>query len=171
MDSNAVIASLEEASVKMRRKEGESSRESWQGVRISQEAARRNCVPQVLREADFSSLSDTDDDASTCSFLQPFLACSGSAVAVGSLRLATPSLSDSILVIDDDADNRDLVIASLQAKGFTAHAAPDGATALVLADTLRPRVILMDLTMLSHGGLEMMRIAPAVTSLSRNRLT
>jgi CheY-like chemotaxis protein len=96
--------------------------------------------------------------------MQSLLAWRGSVIALGHPTMAMP-LSDSILVIDDDADNRDLVIASLQAKGFTAHAAPDGATALVLADTLRPRVILMDLTMPSHGGLETTRRLRTQTSI------
>jgi CheY-like chemotaxis protein len=99
-----------------------------------------------------------------CNFPQWFLAGRGSALALGHPIMAMP-LSDSILVIDDDADNRDLVIASLQAKGFTAHAASDGATALVLADAQRPRVILLDLTMPSHGGLETTRRLRTLTSI------
>jgi CheY-like chemotaxis protein len=66
-------------------------------------------------------------------------------------------LSDSILVVDDDADSRELLVEYLQFKGFTAHAAPDGATALGLADALRPRVILMDLALPELDGLETTR--------------
>src|ERR1700674_5167336 len=41
--------------------------------------------------------------------------------------MMTPPLSDAILVVDDDADNREMLAASLQRKGFTVYAAPNGA--------------------------------------------
>ena len=66
-------------------------------------------------------------------------------------------LSDVILVVDDDADNREMLVVYLQTQGFTVHASPDGSTALALADALRPRVILMDLAMAGLDGLETTR--------------
>jgi CheY-like chemotaxis protein len=69
----------------------------------------------------------------------------------------TPPLADAILVVDDDTDSREMLVQYLQAGGFTVHAASDGATALVLADALRPRVILMDLAMPTLDGLETTR--------------
>jgi CheY-like chemotaxis protein len=69
----------------------------------------------------------------------------------------TPPLSDAILVVDDDADSREMLVEYLQDNGFTVHAAPNGETALALADALRPRVILMDLSMPNLDGLETMR--------------
>jgi two-component system cell cycle response regulator DivK len=66
-------------------------------------------------------------------------------------------LSDVILVVDDDADTLDMLVAYLQVQGFTVHAAPNGATALSLAGALRPRVILMDLAMAGLNGLETTR--------------
>jgi DNA-binding response OmpR family regulator len=42
--------------------------------------------------------------------------------------LSTPA--DAILVVDDDADSCEMLVEYLQFKGFAAHAAPDGATAL-----------------------------------------
>ena len=69
----------------------------------------------------------------------------------------TPPSADAILVVDDDADGRAMLVEHLEDKGFTVHAAPTGETALALADTLRPRVILMDLSMPNLDGLETMR--------------
>ena len=69
----------------------------------------------------------------------------------------TPPLADAILVVDDDAYSRDMLVEYLEFKGLTVHAAPDGATALALADALRPRVILMDLAMPTLDGLETTR--------------
>jgi two-component system, cell cycle response regulator DivK len=65
--------------------------------------------------------------------------------------------ADSILIVDDDADNRERLAEYLVCKGFTVHAAPNGVTALDLADVLRPRVILMDLAMGGLDGLETTR--------------
>ena len=67
------------------------------------------------------------------------------------------SLADAILVVDDDADSRELLVAYLQAKGFTVHASPNGPTALSVADAVRPRVILMDLTIPNVAGLDTTR--------------
>jgi CheY-like chemotaxis protein len=66
-------------------------------------------------------------------------------------------LADAILVVEDDADQRELLVEYLEVKGFTVHESPNGATALGLADTLRPRVILMDLLLPELDGLETTR--------------
>ena len=68
-----------------------------------------------------------------------------------------PALPDVILIVDDDADNREMLLAYLQTRGFTVHASPNGATALALAEALHPRVILMDLAMAGLDGLETTR--------------
>jgi CheY-like chemotaxis protein len=66
-------------------------------------------------------------------------------------------LVDAILVVEDDADNREMLVEYLQARQLEVHAAPDGATALALAEALHPRVILMDLAMPKLDGLETTR--------------
>jgi CheY-like chemotaxis protein len=84
----------------------------------------------------------------------------------GPVLVLAMTLADSILVIDDDTDNREMLVAYLQVQGFTVHASPDGATALALADALHPRVILMDLGMAGLDGLETTRQLRAHASLS-----
>jgi two-component system cell cycle response regulator DivK len=69
----------------------------------------------------------------------------------------TLPLADAILVVDDDADRRELLVEYLEDTGFTVHAAPTGKTALTLADVFRPRVILMDLSRPNLDGLETTR--------------
>ena len=71
--------------------------------------------------------------------------------------MMTMPLSDAILVVDDDADSRELLVEYLQFKGFTVHESPNGVMALGLADTLRPRLILMDLLLPELDGLETTR--------------
>jgi two-component system cell cycle response regulator DivK len=59
--------------------------------------------------------------------------------------------SDPVLVVDDHSDGRDMLVEYLQFRGFNVHEAANGAAALALASTLRPRLILLDLAM---GGLD-----------------
>ncbi len=66
-------------------------------------------------------------------------------------------LSDSILVVDDDADRRETLVEYLLCKGFAVHAAPTGATAVDVADVLYPRVVLIDLDVPTLDGLETTR--------------
>jgi CheY-like chemotaxis protein len=74
-------------------------------------------------------------------------------------------LSDSVLVVDDDRDSREMLVEYLQLRGFTVHAAPNGVTAQILAEAFRPRVILMDLAMANLDGLETTRQLRATASL------
>ncbi len=55
------------------------------------------------------------------------------------------SLTLSILVVDDSADNREMLADYLTLMGFSVSTASDGAEALALAEELRPHVVLMDL--------------------------
>jgi CheY-like chemotaxis protein len=75
----------------------------------------------------------------------------------GTFLMMSMPLSDVILVVDDDAGNREMMVAYLQVKGLTVHASPNGVTALSLADALRPRVILIDLATAGLDGLETTR--------------
>jgi two-component system, chemotaxis family, chemotaxis protein CheY len=52
-----------------------------------------------------------------------------------------------VLVVDDDEPTRAVVIDALKFAGYEARGAPDGAYGLVLAERLRPRLILLDLWM------------------------
>jgi CheY-like chemotaxis protein len=70
------------------------------------------------------------------------------------LRAVTPPLADAILVVDDDAERRQTLAEYLAFAGFTVHTAANGATAVEVADALRPHVILMDLAMAELDGLE-----------------
>ena len=59
---------------------------------------------------------------------------------------------DVVLVIDDDATQRDLTSRFLVREGFAARTAADGPTGLALARRLRPRAILLDVTMPGMDG-------------------
>ena len=57
-----------------------------------------------------------------------------------------------VLVIDDDPAQRELMTRFLTREGFGARTAPDGPTGLELARALRPRAILLDVTMPGMDG-------------------
>ena len=63
-----------------------------------------------------------------------------------------------ILVVDDEADIRDLVRLNLELEGHEVEVAPDGAAALAaVADGLRPDLVLLDLMMPKVDGWEVLR--------------
>ncbi len=66
-----------------------------------------------------------------------------------------------VLVVEDEAPARDLLVAILRADGYTVHAVEDGASALDAADSFRPHLALLD------GGLPGM---PGADLASRLRL-
>lgn len=66
-------------------------------------------------------------------------------------RRRTPRLP-SVLVADDFADGRELVAEYLTFRGFTVHTATDGEQAIQIARSVRPDIVLMDLSMPGIDG-------------------
>ncbi len=60
-----------------------------------------------------------------------------------------------ILVVDDNDDNRSLLVKYLQSMGFTLKSANNGREALAIAETFEPEAILTDLAMPIMDGREM----------------
>ena len=58
----------------------------------------------------------------------------------------------TVLVVDDDGAQRDLLTRFLEREGFAVRSAPDGRTGLEMARSLRPRAILLDVMMPSMDG-------------------
>ncbi|ACA17939.1 multi-sensor hybrid histidine kinase [Methylobacterium sp. 4-46] len=73
---------------------------------------------------------------------------------------------DLVLVIDDDPATRDLLARFLRRDGFRVAAAPDGRAGLDQARALRPRVILLDVTMPRMDGWEVLRALRADPDLA-----
>ena len=57
-----------------------------------------------------------------------------------------------VLVVDDDANQRDLLTRFLEREGFAVQTAPDGQTGLDMAKRLLPRAILLDVMMPQMDG-------------------
>lgn len=66
-------------------------------------------------------------------------------------------MTQSILVVDDNADSQTLVRILLEQEGFVVHSADDAPRALSILETLRPDLILMDLQLPGTDGLELTR--------------
>ncbi len=62
-----------------------------------------------------------------------------------------------ILVVDDNQDNRELVVKVLKNKGYEMIEAVDGEDALQKAEVERPSLILMDLSLPKMDGYEVTR--------------
>jgi DNA-binding response OmpR family regulator len=63
----------------------------------------------------------------------------------------------TILIVDDDADIRELVAFKLARAGFSVHCEADGESGLAAADELRPDLVLLDWMMPRLTGLEVCR--------------
>jgi signal transduction histidine kinase/DNA-binding NarL/FixJ family response regulator/purine-cytosine permease-like protein len=62
-----------------------------------------------------------------------------------------------VLVVDDDADHRDLMREALEPLGFPILTAPDGEAALAVAMERRPDILLLDVSMPGLSGWEVAR--------------
>jgi len=68
---------------------------------------------------------------------------------------------DRVLIIEDDALNRELLQAVLEGAGFETHCADDARTGLQLVRRLHPDVVLMDVQLPEMDGLEATRMLQA----------
>lgn len=75
-----------------------------------------------------------------------------------------------VLVVDDNVDAADMVVATLEALGHHAEAAHDGPSALVLAARLRPNIALLDIGLPVMDGYELARRFRELPELRDTRL-
>lgn len=66
--------------------------------------------------------------------------------------------ASSILVVDDNDDNAEIVRALLESRGFSVLVAHDGDEALALFDSTRPALVLLDVLMPGRSGWEVCRL-------------
>lgn len=77
-----------------------------------------------------------------------------------------------VLVVDDEAPIREVLIEFLTDHGYEAHGAANGKQALSLIESLHPQVVLLDVSMPGISGLEVLESlrgrapAPAVIMIS-----
>lgn len=66
-------------------------------------------------------------------------------------------LKEEILVVEDNQDVRELIMAILSEEGYVLHAAHDGTSALAIAREIKPKLILLDVMMPGISGLEVLQ--------------
>lgn len=66
-------------------------------------------------------------------------------------------MNDTVLIVDDDPDIRNLVEASLEVEGFDAISVADGQTALDQFDRIAPDLVVLDVLMPGMSGTELCR--------------
>ena len=64
----------------------------------------------------------------------------------------------SVLVVDDNHDNADIVRQYLEAKGYPVSVAYSGEEALSLFESVRPSIVLLDVMMPGRDGWEVCRL-------------
>lgn len=63
----------------------------------------------------------------------------------------------SLLVVEDDADSREMLLMVLEEQGFKVTGAEDGRAALELIESTRPDLIITDIQMPNLDGVEMIK--------------
>ena len=72
-----------------------------------------------------------------------------------------------ILVVDDNHDNAEIIRQYLETRGYPVTVAHDGDEAIVLFETVRPAVVLLDVMMPGKDGWEVCRVMKQHPTLGR----
>ena len=80
-------------------------------------------------------------------------------------------MADTILVVDDDATTRDVVVRYLERAGFVAVQAPDGDAARAVLSTRQPSLVVLDLMLPGTDGLSLCRWIRSTSTLPVIMLT
>jgi len=72
-----------------------------------------------------------------------------------------------ILVVDDNLDNAEIIRSYLEIRGYPITVATNGEEALVLFETVRPALVLLDVMMPGRDGWEVCRIMKAHPELGK----
>ena len=73
----------------------------------------------------------------------------------------------AILLVEDNEDNRVIYSTMLRVHGFVVHEVAQGESALEMASSLRPEVILMDIGLPSMDGVQVTRLLKANQDTAR----
>jgi len=71
--------------------------------------------------------------------------------------LAAADSKGTILVVDDNPDNVEILRAFLESRGYAVAQAPDGRTALARMEQVRPELVLLDVMMPGMDGWQVCR--------------
>jgi len=80
----------------------------------------------------------------------------------------TESALPAVLVVDDNEDNAHIIRDYLEAKGYPITVAYNGDEAMVMFETVKPSLVLLDVMMPGRDGWQVCREMKAHPSLGRN---
>jgi CheY-like chemotaxis protein len=78
-----------------------------------------------------------------------------------------PDATPLLLVVEDDADTREVLVAALREAGYAVLASDEGRKALELAGAMRPAAVVLDLTMPGMDGREFLARRREVPGVAR----
>ena len=78
-------------------------------------------------------------------------------------------MATDILVVDDEADIRDLVAGILEDEGYAVRTAPDAEAALAAVRARRPALLILDIWM-QGGGMDGLELADRLRAADRTRV-
>ena len=106
-----------------------------------------------------SVTANSDGDGAGSEFTVRLPLTTGRETAVAQDRPAslTQPSGITVLIVEDNADSREMLCAMLRHAGLACHDAPDGLTALRLVDEVLPDVVILDVGLPEMDGLEVAR--------------
>lgn len=101
--------------------------------------------------------SDGDGTGSEFVVRLPLTTLSDPALAQDESPMSTPAAGTTVVIVEDNADSREMLCAMLTREGLVCHDAPDGLTGLRLIDEVSPDVVILDVGLPEMDGLEIAR--------------
>jgi two-component system CheB/CheR fusion protein len=77
--------------------------------------------------------------------------------SIGERAIAMPPSGMTVVVVEDNADSRDMLCAMLSRSGLSCHGVADGPAALRLIDEIAPQIVILDLGLPDMDGMEVAR--------------
>jgi len=114
----------------------------------------------------------SEGDGKGCEFMVrlPLTAVSQPAAAYEVSAVTSPPSGTSVVLVEDNADSREMLCMMLSHAGLSVHSAADGRAALPLIDEVSPEVVILDVGLPGIDGLEVARRIRANPRHARTRL-
>jgi two-component system CheB/CheR fusion protein len=101
--------------------------------------------------------SDGDGAGSEFAVRLPLTTLSEPLLSQDQAASSTEPSGITVVIVEDNADSREMLCAMLRRAGLACHDAPDGVTALRLVDEVSPDVVILDVGLPEMDGLEVAR--------------
>jgi two-component system CheB/CheR fusion protein len=110
----------------------------------------------------------SDGDGAGCEFAVRLPLAPASAYPSGQEGVAAsiPASGTTVVVVEDNADSRDMLCTILTHAGLNCHGAADGLTAMQLIDDVSPEIVILDVGLPGIDGLE---VARRIRAIPRHR--